>query len=156
MKTKTNWKRLRKSTIFLVILLICYLTYTIIYSLFSFDLEDSKVVYQNSRNKNNSICTICHRVVNNKPFDEDSVFSSFSKKIYFYSKIDEKFDSLSHIWYHENEIILKQSCDFNESICVSYIKAKDLAPGLWSVDAISGNKLYGSSQFKVNAQQNQR
>jgi len=92
--------------------------------------------------------SLCRNIVDQQPFGEDSVFSSFRNRVYFYSR-QEKLQPAKHVWFHGGDTVQIVDCHPSESVCISWVTPEKLKGGLWSVDFVSLNKLLDMRQFRV-------
>ena len=142
-------RNLRKTTIVVVAVFLAFFIHRIV----DFCLEEVAVREDTSEVEQASAKgVVCTHVINGSPYGMDTTFDA-NTRLFFYSTAFKSSyaegDTLYHVWYNGLDTIQKSPCHLNGESCVSFLEARRVQPGEWSVDFLTGRKLLASRQFKV-------
>jgi hypothetical protein len=140
--------RLRKSTVFLVLLLFSFVCYRLLF----YKTSSENFLYE--ADTSGFRTEICLLVTEGGPVNSDSVFNikNISGKLFAYSALDTGFstkDTIWHLWYYGSKIAKTIACNVEGLSCVSFISSDSLKAGNWSVDSRQKNILLNVKQFSL-------
>ena len=138
--------RLRKTPVLFLILVFFYLIHRYFFSSGAENSSQPEVAQLDSRPQVE--VSLCRNIVDQQPFGEDSIFSSYRNRVYFYSR-QEKLQPAKHVWFRGGDTVQVVDCQPSEMVCISWVTPEKLKSGLWSVDFVSLSKLLGMRQFRV-------
>jgi hypothetical protein len=142
--------RLRKSTAFLVFLLISFVFYRLLF----FETNEEPFFQENDAPGLRT--EICLLVSESGPVNSDSLFyiKEIVSKIFAYSALDTGFnttDTIWHVWYHGSKKVKTVACNIDNASCVSSLSSDSLKSGAWSVDSRQKDVLLHVKQFSVGS-----
>ncbi len=150
MKGLPPLRYLRKTTLVLLVVFLCFIVHCVYVALD--DSEGAQADGSVSESKTLS-SVVCRNIVGGAPFGVDSVFPVHTR-LYYYAELptfawDVPDRKVLHVWYHGADTVQKSHCAISKSSCESSLAPQLLVPGEWSVDAVEGRKLLSSRQFRV-------